>query len=460
MLTTPMNKYRAAMTETLENLIAIKSVKAPPSLNMPYGKGVFSALMYMLDRAERLDLESYNLFGHMGSVSYGKGDETLAILTHLDVVPAGEGWDTDPFKAVIKDGKIFGRGAVDDKGAAVASLFALYAIKESCITLNKRVLLLFGCDEETGWGDIDFFKANYPDPEIVISPDASFPIFNSEKGLLHISLSAPAKNNGVLKSIDSGTRVNIVPSRARCEIALTDEQKEIIAKNGCGAEFFFEEENGVTVIRAEGKAAHGAHPEEGINALTRLMHALIESGADMGEAGRFIKALCDLVGFETDGKTLGIAQSDEISGALSLNLGTMHTDGETITAAIDIRTPISTDVNALYLKLKKLFDGYGIEISEMQLKEPHHVSEDDRVIKALKKVYRVYKGGEAQCLCSSGATYARAFKNGVAFGPVDPGKDRCEHGPNECIEIDDLVKLAELIAEAIIELAAVPDSII
>ena len=139
MLKIPMKKYKNDMLETLSRLIAIPSVKGEAELNMPYGRNIFRALMMMLDRAERLDLESVNLFGHMGYATYGSGSETFAILTHLDVVPAGEGWETDPFQAVIKDGRIYGRGAVDDKGAAVAALYALHAVKTSCISFMQPV---------------------------------------------------------------------------------------------------------------------------------------------------------------------------------------------------------------------------------------------------------------------------------------------------------------------------------
>lgn len=458
MLIIPMNKYREHIVETLSQLIAKKSVKSAPSLNMPYGKGVFSALIYMLDLAERLDLESYNLFGHMGMVTYGKGEETLAILTHLDVVPAGDGWDTDPFAAVEKDGKLYGRGTVDNKGAAIASLFALYALKESCTTLNKKVVLLFGCDEESGWADIDFYKENYEIPDYVISPDASFPIFNSEKGLLHFDLNMPITTYGSIKDIKSGSRVNIVPAIAEAVIK-ADEQtvKDIVCESN-GAKMSFLEQCGLYTVTSEGIPAHGAHPEIGLNALTRLIRALRQADLTMGDVEKFIFTLDDLIGLEIDGKTLSIACSDEISGALSVNLGAVSINDGVINAKVDIRTPISADIESIEQKLAAMFKEKGIEMSLIHKQPPHHVDENNIVVQALKKVYKEYKGEEAECCCCAGATYARAFGNGVAFGPVDPGKDECEHGPNENIEIDDVIKLAEMLAAVIVEIAGSPDA--
>ena len=136
------------MVDALKTILGIKSVKGEAQGNMPYGKGVFDALIKTLNIGERLDFDSVNFFSHLGYVEYGDGDEMLAIVTHLDVVPAGEGWTVPPFEGTVRDGRVYGRGAIDDKGPAIAALFALSGIKENCITLNKRVRIIFGCDEE------------------------------------------------------------------------------------------------------------------------------------------------------------------------------------------------------------------------------------------------------------------------------------------------------------------------
>ena len=188
MMVFPARQYKDQIIDTLSTLISIPSVKGRAETNMPFGRDVFKALMFMLDAAERMDIESVNLYGYMGYATYGAGEETVAILTHLDVVPAGEGWETPPFTAVVKDGRIYGRGAVDNKGAAVAALYALYILKENCITLNKQVKVFFGCDEESGWEDIDFYHEHYEQPAYAIVPDAFFPIINREKGVLHMQV--------------------------------------------------------------------------------------------------------------------------------------------------------------------------------------------------------------------------------------------------------------------------------
>lgn len=458
----PMQKYREQMLDILEKLIAIPSVKQPPQLNMPYGKPVFEALMFMLDAAEHMDLESVNLFGHMGYASYGEGKETLALLTHLDVVPPGEGWDTDPFTAVRKDGRIYGRGAVDDKGAAVASLFALHAVKENCITLNKQVRVMFGCDEESGWQDIDFFKANYPEPDALISPDAGFPIINREKGLQHLQLELPAKpaEDGIaICSLQAGTRPNIVPNRAECVLRCKGEAlASLVAlfNEESPAKIAVEERSaGEVALVCTGKAAHGCHPDQGVNALAYLIAFLNTLPLADGGYEKMVYALAQTVGLDYTGALLGVACEDALSGALTVNLGVMETREDSVVARLDVRSPISVDIDELFDRIKARFAPLGVTVSRTHCLRAHHVPEDAPLVAALKKVYEQCFGEPPVCHCSAGATYARAFKNGVAFGPAPLEKDCREHGPNEFMDIDDIVNLAQALADAIIELAAV-----
>lgn len=458
MIDFPMIKYKKNMTELLSSLIHIPSVKGEPKLNMPYGKDVFRALMFMLDEAERMDLVTCNLFGQMGYVEYGSGDEVLAILTHLDVVPAGEGWETDPFTAVEKDGKIYGRGAVDDKGPAVAALIALYALKENCVSLGKRVRVFFGCDEESGWGDIDFYKENYPDPEYVISPDASFPIINREKGVLHLRVTMPLEGApGSIVWADCGTRTNIVPNKAECTVkcSVAAAQKAAARTNGT---FELEETEwkGVRIL-SKGKAAHGSHPAEGKNALVAMIKLLKRMDLVQGGIERFLFLLDKLVGERIDGRDLGIKCSDDLSGELTVNLATLKVSKDSISATMDIRFPISKTVDQIYEKVRQTLEKYGLRSEKAHCLEPHYVDEENSFIKALKEAYEECFQQKAECLCCAGATYARAFQNSVAFGPVPKERPSVEHGPNEYIMVDDLVKLAEALATAIVKLAGTPE---
>lgn len=455
MIIIPVSKYRERMTDALCELVAIPSVKGDPAPNMPYGKGCFKALNYIMDLADIMGLDAQNLGGHMCCVSYGRGSETLAILTHLDVVPAGDGWVTDPFKPVIKDGKIFGRGTIDDKGGAIASLFALYALKENDINVNKRIKLFFGCDEESGWGDIDYYKAHYPDPEYMITPDAGFPMINREKGLLHIDLSLEkGEKNGIVVRLDSGERPNIVPNKASCVVRANIEDVRALLDDSCPAHFALSEVAEGTKIDVEGKASHGSHPEGGINALAYLIELLIKLPLKDSAGDTLVSALHALISTGYDGQLLGIAQSDELVGALTVNLGAMHSDEDAANAKLDIRTPINTDLDALFGDISEKFEKLGIGASVAHMQPSHYVPEDSFIVTALKRAYKAVFNEECECLPCAGATYARAFENGVAFGPCDINADRGEHGPNEFIYIDELCRLADALATAMTAIAA------
>ena len=201
MLDFSFEPYKQEMIETLKNFIKIESVKSASQPNMPYGKGVFDALMYIQSASEKMDLDCVNLFGHMAYVDYGYGEEMVGILTHIDVVPKGDGWTLPAFDGVEKDGKIYGRGAIDNKGPAIAALYAIRALSDNCIQLDKKVRLMFGTDEESGWGDIKFYKEHEPLPDIAFSPDGDYPVINAEKGLLHIELTPQLYPSGRKKCI-------------------------------------------------------------------------------------------------------------------------------------------------------------------------------------------------------------------------------------------------------------------
>lgn len=445
------------MIEALCKILSIESVKSAPQGNMPYGKGVFDALIKTLNIAEKLDFDSVNFYSHLGYVEYGDGDEIFGIVTHLDVVPAGDGWTVPPFAGTVKDGRIYGRGAIDDKGPAIAALFALSAIKENCISLNKRVRIIFGCDEESGWSDIDFYKKNGGEvPAMAISPDAEFPIINAEKGLLQLRAVRKAYSAGgeglEVQWLRAGERVNVVPAVCTCKI--TGNNKAVhqmidLFNEDSPVKITEHEEDGGLVLTARGVSAHGSKPEEGRNALAFMILFLNTLPLKKNAVSDAVYELAEYIGMQTDGTHLGIAARDE-SGALSLNLGYFRTTEEGVEAGIDIRYPIHTKketvLSAIRSRIKEL------SIEEVFSRPPHFVPEDSPLVVGLKQAYEEVTGEKAYCMTMGGATYARAFPNSVAFGALFPGQQGTEHQADEYIEIDSLLKTADIIANAILVL--------
>lgn len=458
MLDFSFEPYRQEMLDTLKNFIKIESVRSESQPNMPYGKGIFEALMFVQSTAERMDFECVNMFGQMAYVDFGFGDEMLGVLMHVDVVPGGDGWTMGAFEGIEKDGRIYGRGAIDNKGPAVAALYALKAIKDNCVQLGKTVRLLFGTDEETTWQDMDFYKKHGGRaPDIAFSPDGEYPIINTEKGALHFELikdCGKTASEGIkVISFESGRASNVIPNKAECVISAPF---EIIRKSvegyGCpaGAVFACEDmAHGNVRIIAAGKSAHGSKPETGINAAMSLITYLGTLPLAAGEIERAVYKLSEKLGLNYYGEGLGLDVSDH-SGRLTFSTGYVSIKDGVLHTKMDIRYPVSYTLEWLDDLLAKHFSGFTVR--HIHALPAHYVSEDSLLVTTLKEAYTEITGEEAYCISIGGATYARAFDNAVTFGPLFPGKPNVEHGPDEYIEIDTLMKNAQIIANAIIKL--------
>ena len=220
-----LNRHVAAMEEKLiaclqENL-RIPSVQGPATPDAPYGPEVRQSLDHILKTAQDLGFRTENVDNHLGWCEYGEGEEMIAVLGHLDVVPAGDGWTMDPYGGEISDGKIWGRGTTDDKGPTIASLFALAALRDSGLPIRKRIRLLFGCNEETGSADVKYYLAKGGEvPVMGFTPDGEYPVINGEKGIINVTFGADYSQEGELKllSIHGGTAPNVVPAFATAKI--------------------------------------------------------------------------------------------------------------------------------------------------------------------------------------------------------------------------------------------------
>lgn len=457
MLDFTLASQRRDMIGALRSLIQIESVKSAPQNLMPYGKGIFDALMHMMSLADSMYFDAVNLFSHVGYVEYGDGDDLVAVLTHLDVVPAGDGWTYPPFDLTEADGRLYGRGTIDNKGPAIAALYALHAIKENCVTLNKRVRLIFGCDEESGWSDLEFYKNSGGEiPQMAFSPDAEFPIINAEKGLIHFTLKikkieTPDDAEGVeLLSINGGDRVNVVPNY--CECRLKGNSQSLfnlldIFNEDVPAKIEGENEGDIIKLTCHGVSAHGSKPSEGINAVMYMVAFLNQLPMVKNDLSEAVYALSKHIGLETDGRTMGLAFADA-SGALTVNLGYIKSSEKGVEAGLDIRYPVHMEGRRVIRET--LFNLAEFEIDVKFAQPPHYVSENSKLVQGLKIAYEEVTGEKPYCMSMGGATYARAFSNAVAFGPLFPGQKGTEHQPDEYIEVESFIKLADIIANAII----------
>ena len=453
-----LNERVLAMQDSLlaclqENL-RIPSVEEPAADGAPYGIACRKSLDHVLKAAADLGFRTENVDGHMGWCEYGEGQEMIAVLGHLDVVPAGDGWSFDPWGGEIKDDRIFGRGTMDDKGPSIAALFALAALRDSSLPIQRRIRILFGCNEETGARDVKYYLAKGGEiPVMGFTPDAEYPVINGEKGIINVTYGRNYVQSGelTLVSINGGTAANVTPAAASATLACSAEMAAKLTAMTFPKVTITAVDGGIQVD-AEGVSAHGSTPWQGENAIGRLMIAL-DAMPFEGEVKDWIHFLATRLGMETNGKAAGIYLYDEVSGELTVNWGTLHADDKSLSMVINYRYPVTKEYTDCAPTFDALFAAAGFEKVKEAAKEKLYIPADSELVKILLKVYKEHTGIDGKPVCIGGGTYAKSLPNILAFGPIFPGDEVREHKPDEFIEIPKLMKNAQIIASAMYEMA-------
>ncbi|TKC15869.1 dipeptidase PepV [Robertmurraya kyonggiensis] len=454
---------KEAIIKDTQELLKIKSLldEENTTPEAPLGEGVKEALQFMLDLGEKDGFTAKNVGNLAGHLEFGQGEELVGILCHVDVVPEGDGWTSDPYAAEIRDGKIFARGAIDDKGPTMAAYYAMKIVKDLGLPLNRRVRMIIGTDEESNWRCVDHYFENEEMPSFGFAPDADFPIIYAEKGIADYDLVQTAQDfelNApiVVESFESGRRHNMVPDYAKA--VLTGEMKDLhkrfesfLEEKGLVGKL--EEQDGRVTLEVEGVSAHGMEPNKGKNAGLFLALFLAEEEID-AKAAHYFQFVKKFFFEDSRGKGLGIAYTDDITGDLTINVGKLFYSKELGgKLGLNMRYPVTTNLQETKAKLEDKVAGEGFKIENFSNSKPHHVDESDFLVQTLKKVYEEQTGEKAELLSIGGGTYARSLKSGVAFGPLFPGREDIAHQKDEYMIIDDLLKATAIYAQAIYELA-------
>ncbi|MBD3110515.1 dipeptidase PepV [Bacillus sp. AGMB 02131] len=463
--TEEVNKRKEQLIKDTQEFLRIKSVldeeNATPEA--PLGKGVQEALQYMLKKGENDGYTVKDVEHLAGHIEMGKGEDILGILCHVDVVPEGDGWSSDPYGAEIRDGKIFARGVLDDKGPTMAAYYAMNIVKELGLPLSKRVRMIIGTDEESEWRCVDTYFKHEEMPTLGFAPDADFPIIFAEKGIWDFYMNqAPNLEAGsadiTVKQFESGRRFNMVPDYATAVLevkeapaAIKTEFEAFLAKNELkGAA---KEEGNTIVLELEGVSAHGMEPKNGVNAGLYLSLFLNELPLSK-HANDYFTFVVNYLFNDSRGKSFGIAYNDEETGDVTLNVGLMrYSKEEGGQVGINLRYPVSYGHGVASDKLQKVLKENHFALSTLSHSKPHHVKSDSFLVQTLSKVYEGQTGEKAELIAIGGGTYARSLEAGVAFGPLFPGREDIAHQKDEYMYIEDLLKATALYAEAIYELA-------
>ncbi len=458
-----IDSMKPEMVESLATLVSIPSKNAPAIDGCPYGKDVNDALEFVAKLAADMGFESKNL-GYCTEVKFGSGSERIDIAVHVDVVPEGDGWETDPFKLVEIDGNLYGRGTLDDKGPAISVLYSLKAMKDSGHVPNKEIRLIFGGAEETGMSDLKQYIAENGLPDFAVSPDSSFPVTNAELGVCFgkIMLGKAEKGTKVtLVSINGGIAFNCVPDKCTAVFSCADEKSfdtfvsalESKKDSLMNPEFTLNKENLTVETYNEGISVHGSVPETGRNAVKDILYCVKDIFDSMNEKNTFVDTVAKLLE-GTQGKGLGIYCKDEMSGEISVNMGMCRYDeaNDENYVTLDIRVPVSIDVYGIKQTLEETCAANGARFDLHQIDIGTYMPADNKYLKSLAESYEKVTGKKAEMLCARGVTYAKSFEGrGVAFGPIEEGTDQGGglHSTGEFIKKESFFKMAEIYAEVL-----------
>lgn len=453
---TRIREDRESLIEDIKKLVSIDSVEVAPEEGMPFGKGAAEALQTFLDMAEELGAKTENFDNYAGHADFGEGDETLGILGHVDVVPCGEGWICNPFKPEIIDGKLYGRGVLDDKGPMVVCLHAVKILKEMGLPLRKKIRFIVGANEENDWKCVDYYfnQKKIAPPELSFTPDAEFPLNHAEKGVFQYQLITDLKEDVVLAG---GNAFNSVAESAyvlldkTLEVQIQDKKAKWEEATGCHFETEIADEK--VKLLARGFAAHAANPEGGKNAITAMMYALcdLKVGGELEDIAAFYM---ERIGFNLCGENIGVGLSDEVSGKLSFNVGKVEVADGKLIFSIDNRVPVSYKCKEAQELIERNLEGTRFRFANPDIIEAIYVPKDSFLVQTLMDVYKEVTGDEkAEPQVDGACSYARALDNCVAFGALLEDQPNLMHQKNEYLELDKLDMWMKIYLEAIYRLA-------
>lgn len=458
-----VDSYKENIISDTQKLISFNSVcNESDKKDQPFGEQIASALECVLTIAEEMGFSTRNVDGYMGEIDWGSSGKKIGVIAHIDIVPAGEGWTYPPFAGQVVDGKLYGRGAIDDKGPLVAVLYAMKAIKESGLPSSNSIRFLIGCDEESGFRCIKHYLTHENQPWGGFSPDGEFPVIFGEKGIFRFECKKAwgdqkkDNNQFTIVNISGGTRLNVVPEQASAVLKgnkkLFDLAKQAIDKYNPEKRLSLKQKGDQLIVAAQGASTHSSMPWQGVNANNILVNYLCKLPLGPKVADQYIKSLADYFTDGYYGESLGIAANNEVFGKLTLSLGLLKADSFGGTASFDLRYPDLDKRNSIWGKISAVCEEQSFELNQLQDKPGLYVPQESDLIQSLLKAYQETSGRHENPITIGGGTYCRSLDNFVAFGPLFPGQKELAHERDEYIDVDDLLLCSKIYAQALYSL--------
>lgn len=455
-----VSKYKDDLINDLIGLLSIDSVKGESVKDAPVGEGPKKALEFMIELGAKEGLPTKTVDNLAGHIEFGEGKDLFGVLGHVDVVPAGKGWTSDPFEPVIKNNEIIARGVQDDKGPTMAAYYALKILHNEGYKFNQRVRLIIGTDEESDWQCTDAYFQSEEMPGAGFSPDAEFPVIHGEKGITSFNIVQSNLDDEYsdtdieLKAFISGERYNMVPESAEAKLKVLTQMSSIIqAYEGfirkTGNEGKYEIDGGFLKLELSGKSAHGSTPEEGINAGTELLKFLSEIELD-ANGSQFVEFAQKYIIGNLTGEQFNMSHHHEEMGYVSVNTGMInYTEVDGGIFGVNLRYPAGLDFDAGIKNLEEKIKETGFTLEDISDQKPHYVDKNNPLVLKLLESYRKHTDDDREAFTIGGGTYARTLETGVAFGAMFKDTVDTMHQKDERMNIDELMLATAIYLEAL-----------
>lgn len=453
-------QYEKEMLSELVKLVNLKSLpnreKRPGFLT---SDEIEETLCYTLELAERLGFKTFNVDNEYGYAEMGEGEKTIGIFTHLDVVSPGNGWTRDPFDCVVEDGKIYGRGVLDNKSPLITCLYGMKTLKDLGIEPKCKIRIIFGTCEETGMADIIRYVEENGSPDASFVPDSQFPLAYCEKGVLFLKLFKDGKAEDkrfLLTKLEGGSMRNMVADSAVAELVVADEQsaKNVVALltdyvRERNIKMSAYAENNVVRFISEGIPGHANEPHKGKNAVIQLVSFLNTLGINDGR-GDILRFVADKMSCSYDGQELGIKTSCE-SGDLVFNLSIMKLNDDGAEFTINIRYPAEASEQKILTNLTEVLNDCNTSIVSKDVLPAVLLDKDSAIVQLLYRNYQEITEDFAP-MKSCGATYAKYIKNAVPYGAIFTEEyDKCHHA-DEFVRVEDMMLAGKIYCTALYEI--------
>lgn len=415
-----LDAHRDEILNDLIGLVRIPSVSDESAEVKPFGQPCRDVLNYMFELGRRHGYETRNYDNYVGAIEFSRGDATVGIWAHLDVVPVEDPsmWDYPPFECtLVEDRYLIGRGVQDNKMPAIGVFHALNCLRDLGVALRHGYTLYMGTNEERGMADVRYFVDHYPCPDLSIVPDCGFPVCIAQRGSMTFRLSVPLRAS---ICIEQGNNPSVTP-----------EQVDAVFEDG-------------RRLTAHGRSTHVYAAEGAPNANMKLLEMLAEASPEDAAALRAVVALCA----DWRGGALDLACADNLSGALSMAPTRMSVEGGRLCVDVFSVLPVSFDADRMLSLAREAAKARGVELELVRIRKPVSFPEDHPIVPLLTDVYNEVTGYDAKPFVMSGGNYAAYLPNAFGYGPGMPGREfpphifREGHGDyHQCDESEDVEHL-------------------